>query len=742
MKKVININFQGRVVPIEESAYEMLQQYTGSLRSYFANEEGRDEIINDIESRIGELFADKLKKGAACITDSDVAAIMDSMGRPSDFEQADDEGTSASKQQDTSNTQHGTSSQPFDYNAGQQGTAPKKRLYRDEEDKILGGVASGLANYLGIDPAVMRILFAISAFVGGFGFLVYIVLWIALPSKSLITSIRKRLYRDGEDKVFGGVCGGLAKYFDINVSIPRVIFAAPFIFGLITSVGRNFFMNGPVIIGGFSGGTFIMAYIILWIVLPEAITAHEKLEMKGEKIDLNSIRNTVMEDMKGFNERAKRMGKDLSGTAQELGEEAKRVGRQAGDAFKAGASNVMGDTANAVRRNRGGLGNAIAILVKAFVFFVIGCVALGLFAGFIALLGGGVGVLPLKDFFLEGVWQNTYAWGTLLLFIGIPILAFITWLIRRLMKVKTQNRFIGYSFSALWFVGLFCLIALVASISRNFSTPNSKTEDFALSQPATDNLLVKVVPDTRRGYSNWIDFDGVISVEDDSLFVNTVRVNIIRSADSLYHVHTVKISNGRDNGNSRSLVEKIDFPIAQQDTVLYLPQSFGISKDDKWRNQRVLVVVEVPVGKKIKMDESVYDYDYFNVEFGNRRNRRINLPRNWQDGENWHENRTMIMTGEDLVPLYRKGKDNKQYRYDEKEINDEEEEPTPAKPEPPAAPQKSKKDSIIKAFIDSVNKKDTTYRYSDNEVETEKQTTETNAVENSFSPLSILPDMK
>ena len=216
MKKVININFQGRVVPIEESAYEMLQQYTGSLRSYFANEEGKDEIINDIESRIGELFADKLKKGAACITDSDVDAIMSSMGRPSDFEQADDEGTSSSKQQDISSNEQGTS-QPFDANVGQQGAAPKKRLYRDEEDKILGGVASGLANYMGIDPAVMRILFAVTAFFGGFGFLVYIVLWIALPSKSLITSIRKRLYRDTEDKVFGGVCGGLAKYFDIKI---------------------------------------------------------------------------------------------------------------------------------------------------------------------------------------------------------------------------------------------------------------------------------------------------------------------------------------------------------------------------------------------------------------------------------------------------------------------------------------------------------------------------------------------
>jgi site-specific recombinase XerD len=65
MKKIININLSGRVIPIEDAAYDSLQRYIESLRRYFANEEGRDEIINDIESRIAELMNDKVKKGAA-----------------------------------------------------------------------------------------------------------------------------------------------------------------------------------------------------------------------------------------------------------------------------------------------------------------------------------------------------------------------------------------------------------------------------------------------------------------------------------------------------------------------------------------------------------------------------------------------------------------------------------------------------------------------------------------------------
>ena len=87
MKKVININFQGRVIPIEESAYELLKNYTDSLKSYFANEVGRDEIIQDIENRIAELLNEELKKGSPCITDTHMEVIIKSIGRPEDFDQ-------------------------------------------------------------------------------------------------------------------------------------------------------------------------------------------------------------------------------------------------------------------------------------------------------------------------------------------------------------------------------------------------------------------------------------------------------------------------------------------------------------------------------------------------------------------------------------------------------------------------------------------------------------------------------
>src|ERR1041384_536526 len=123
MKKVININFQGRVIPIEETAYEILKQYIESLRQFFANEEGKEEIINDIEGRIGELFAEVLKKGSPCITDENVQTIINSMGRPEDFEAAEAGSAPAESARPR---------ESFDRSQ----YAPRGRLYRDENDKL------------------------------------------------------------------------------------------------------------------------------------------------------------------------------------------------------------------------------------------------------------------------------------------------------------------------------------------------------------------------------------------------------------------------------------------------------------------------------------------------------------------------------------------------------------------------------------------------------------------------------
>jgi hypothetical protein len=113
------------------AAYEMLKNYTESLQLHFNDEEGKDEIINDIESRIYELFQEQLSKGSTCITENDVNAIIKSMGKPEELES---EPVIHNKQSENSKQQNESSTH--------------KRLYRDENNKLLGGVCAGLANYL------------------------------------------------------------------------------------------------------------------------------------------------------------------------------------------------------------------------------------------------------------------------------------------------------------------------------------------------------------------------------------------------------------------------------------------------------------------------------------------------------------------------------------------------------------------------------------------------------------------
>src|SRR5215204_1941103 len=288
MKKIININLSGRVVPIEDSAYEKLQEYIESLRRYFANEEGRDEIINDIESRIAELMSEKVRKGADSITDADVNEIANSMGRPEDFEGEEiKEQSYASSASSAGSSQQSTQSQ-----------APpkaKRGLYRDTSDKFIGGVCSGIAAYLNEDPAIVRILFAIITFGGfGLGFMAYIILWIVLPAKDVEGYAGKRLFRNPAGKIIGGVCSGLAAYFNKSAVGIRLIFLAPILLNILINMfngfgGRGNFIFFPNIVFGSLTSTFVIAYIILWIVLPEARSPYEKMEMRGEKVDVNTI---------------------------------------------------------------------------------------------------------------------------------------------------------------------------------------------------------------------------------------------------------------------------------------------------------------------------------------------------------------------------------------------------------------------------------------------------------------------
>lgn len=260
MKKNISINISGIIFHIEEDGYDILRKYLDSINAYFASFEDNSEILSDIESRIAELFLSKLSEGKQVITKDDVNSLINTMGSVNDFKAAEEQNSAAgelagSVSQGKSSSDQSTGSKKLyrdqkrkilggvcaglahyfnidpvwprllfallvlgsyggliivyiilwillPASAELEEEADVKKMFRDSEKKVIGGVASGVANFFGMDITFVRILFVVFAIVGGLGFLVYIILWIALPEARTIT---EKMQMQGEPVTLSGI---------------------------------------------------------------------------------------------------------------------------------------------------------------------------------------------------------------------------------------------------------------------------------------------------------------------------------------------------------------------------------------------------------------------------------------------------------------------------------------------------------------------------------------------------------
>ncbi|MES2930472.1 MAG: PspC domain-containing protein [Patescibacteria group bacterium] len=169
MKKTIPTSIARTLFYVEEGAYQKLDEYLTEVRKYFAHYDDNKEIIEDIESRIEEQLRDLSTKDKTdrIITEAHIDILIKTMGRPDEF------GTEETA--NTENTRENADS------------TSRKKLYRDKENAVIGGVASGLALYFGVDPIIVRAIFFISVFFGGFGVIAYIFLWFAVPEAKTAT---------------------------------------------------------------------------------------------------------------------------------------------------------------------------------------------------------------------------------------------------------------------------------------------------------------------------------------------------------------------------------------------------------------------------------------------------------------------------------------------------------------------------------------------------------------------------
>ena len=253
MKKTLTANISGKVFNIEEDAFSVLSKYLESISLYFKNYDDKDEILVDFEQRISENLLSILSNQSDVVQNSHIYKIIEIMGKPQDFDI--------------------DYSEDFDQ-------VKKFKLKRNNNDRIIAGVASGLAEYFKIDPLITRILLASLIFVGGFGFFFYIVCWIAMPKSSMNeSSNRKKFYRDSDEKIIAGVCQGIANYLSVEVLFIRIIFIAMI----------------------FIGGWGFIFYLILWLLSKSAKTIKQKMDMSGYKLDLDNVKKYYDDSVKKNN---------------------------------------------------------------------------------------------------------------------------------------------------------------------------------------------------------------------------------------------------------------------------------------------------------------------------------------------------------------------------------------------------------------------------------------------------------
>ena len=206
MKKTLTVNLGGTVFHIDDDAYRLLDNYLCNLKAHFSKEEGAEEIVDDIERRISELLAEKQAAGQQVITIADVEQVIARVGKPEEMDQPDSGSSTQGNQGECAQGQ-----------ASAQGHV-HRRLFRNPDDKILGGVISGIAAYFCWDVTLLRLLLLV-ILICGYGTLipVYIICWLLIPEartaaeklsmrgEAITVENIGKTVTDGFEKVAGGV---------------------------------------------------------------------------------------------------------------------------------------------------------------------------------------------------------------------------------------------------------------------------------------------------------------------------------------------------------------------------------------------------------------------------------------------------------------------------------------------------------------------------------------------------------
>ena len=494
MNKTVTINLGGIVFHIDEDAYQKLSRYFDAIKRSLTNSSGQEEIIKDIEMRISELLSEKLISDKHVIGLKEIDEVIAVMGQPEDYIIEDD-----------------SKGEP-----AYQAYKKSKKLYRDKDKGMIGGVAAGLSHYLGID-----------------------VVWI------------------------------------------RVILLL-FFFGF---------------------GTGILAYIILWIATPEAVTTSEKLEMTGEPVTISSIEKKVREEFDSVSEKFKNVDYDKYGNQIKTG--AEKFG------------NSLNEIISTIFKIFAKFLGVILIITGLTVLFF-------LFVGIFTLGTGAFIEFPWQEFVDAGNFTDYPIWvfGLLMfLAVGIPFF-FLTLLGFRLLSptIKSIGSIAKYTLFALWILAIAALISIGIQQASEVAYEGKTVSKETFTVLPSDTLQVKF------RYNDYYtkdinDNDNFRFVQDASnnqlIYSNNIRFEIVKTDEKLPFIQIERMARGKSFQEAKKRAEKIQFGYNLEGNQLVLDNYLLTHVSDKFRDQEVIIYLYLPVGTLFMLDESVQHYDKSDNDFFN-----------------------------------------------------------------------------------------------------------------------------
>jgi phage shock protein PspC (stress-responsive transcriptional regulator) len=555
MKKTLSINVSGIIFHIEEDGYETLRKYLDSINRYFSSFEDSSEIIADIENRIAEIFLSKLNEGKQVITAEDVSQLIVIMGNVNDFKAAEDP---------DSNRDAGEQPKKESQAKSAQSSGPKK-LVRNQSNKILGGVCSGLAYYFEIDPVWPRLIFALLTLGYGGGLIVYIVLWVVLPVEALEEEASvKKMYRNPERKVLGGVAGGIAAFFGSDAVLIRILF---------------------VILACF-GGFGIILYIILWVSIPEAKTITEKMEMQGEPVTLSNIESTVKKSLNEKDAEESTLARIILFPFRMLAAVLHFIAKILGPLFK-----VLVDVLRIM------IGVVILLLGIALVLSVL--LAFGLLFGIVSSSSLPAWHIETISFPVDAFKATFSTWTILAAFFAalVPAL-FIQLLGSSIIAKKIVFRpFVGWALFVLFFVSVITLGISLPRILYSFKEDgdykvektfdvNSKTMVFKVNETGLDDYRVTDL--TIKGY------DGK-------------QLKLVERF----------IAQGPNHKKAIENAQMVTYNVQQADSVITFDSNITFNKDAEFRAQRLEMDLYIPYNAEFVVSEELWrliDNNYHDYE--------------------------------------------------------------------------------------------------------------------------------